>query len=300
VSSTSTISRLHDPPESSPARRWRLGVMLRYATAALVALLFLGPIFWMVSSSLKGNNQIFATPPVLFPSHPQFTNYHDAVNYIPFWTYLRNSFLTTIAAVVGTIVSCVPVAYALSFLKWRLKSLAFGIVLVSMMLPFPAIMIPWYIVFRHLGWIGSLWPLSGPPFVAEFVTPAFSSAIAVFLLRQFFVGIPQEIVEAAKIDGAGHTRILWQIIRPLARPVLTTVVIMTFLASWTAFIGPLIFQSSTNVFTLSVGLQQYQSQHFTAYNLLLAASVLFLVPVLVVFIFGQRYFVQGSSRTGLK
>jgi multiple sugar transport system permease protein len=132
------------------------------------------------------------------------------------------------------------------------------------------------------------------------VTPAFSSAIAVFLLRQFFVGIPQEIVEAAKIDGAGHTRILWQIIRPLARPVLTTVVIMTFLASWTAFIGPLIFQSSTNVFTLSVGLQQYQSQHFTAYNLLLAASVLFLIPVLVVFIFGQRYFVQGSSRTGLK
>jgi multiple sugar transport system permease protein len=143
-------------------------------------------------------------------------------------------------------------------------------------------------------------PLTVPPFVGQFVTPAFSSALAIFLLRQFLLGIPEELIEAARIDGAGNNRILLQVVLPLARPVIATVVIMTVLSSWTAFIGPLLFLNSNSTFTLSIGLQQYQSQHFTAYNLLLAASVLFVIPVLAVFLAGQRYFVRGVARTGIK
>ena len=272
----------------------------RYVISAIVALGFLAPILWMLSSSLKTNAQVFQSPPSILPKSLQLGNYSSTLKYIPFGTYFRNSAIVTVAAVVGTLVSCVPMAYALAILRWRGRSVAFGIVLASIMLPFPAVMIPWYIIFRHLGWIGSLLPLSVPPFVGEFVTPAFSSALSIFLLRQFFVAIHREIIEAAHIDGAGHTRILLQIIQPLARPVLATVVITTVLASWTAFIGPLLFLSNTNVFTLSVGLQQYQSQHFTAYNLLMAASVIFVVPVIIVFLAGQRYFVRGASRSGLK
>jgi ABC-type glycerol-3-phosphate transport system permease component len=273
---------------------------LRYVFGGVVALAFLAPLFWMISGSLKSNSEIFHNPPSIFPAHPLGSNYVQTTHYIPFGTYFTNSAIVTIAAVVGTLISCVPAAYALAVLRWRGRSTAFGVVLGSIMLPFPAVMIPWYIIFRHLGWIGTLLPLSVPPFVGEFVTPAFSSALSIFLLRQFFLSIPYEVIEAARIDGAGHTRILLQIVQPLARPVIATVVITTVLTSWTAFIGPLLFLTNTHVFTLSIGLQQYQSQHFTAYNYLLAASMIFIVPVLVIFLLGQRYFVRGRALSGLK
>lgn len=284
----------------SSADLLRLARGLRTLAGLLVALAFLVPLLWMLSSSLKSNGDVFRTPPSLLPSHLELNNYSKTLGYIPFGTYFANSAIVTAATVVGTLVSCVPVAYALSIMRWRGRGTAFAIVLGSIMLPFPAVMIPWYIIFKHLGWIGTLLPLSIPPVVGEFVTPAFSSALAIFLLRQFFLGIPREIIEAARIDGASHLRILTRIVQPLARPVIATVVIMTTLASWTAFIGPLLFLTNTSVFTLSVGLQQYQSEHFTAYNYLMAASVIFILPVLVVFFLGQKYFVRGASRTGLK
>jgi multiple sugar transport system permease protein len=287
----------HGP--ASPQLR-RLARRLRTLAGLLVALAFLVPLLWMLSSSLKSNSDVFRTPPSLVPSRLEFGNYGRTLGYIPFGTYFANSAIVTAATVAGTLFCCVPVAYALSVMRWRGRGTAFAIVLGSIMLPFPAVMIPWYIIFKHLGWIGTLLPLSVPPFVGEFVTPAFSSALAIFLLRQFFLGIPREIIEAARIDGAGHLRILVRIVQPLARPVIATVVITTTLASWTAFIGPLLFLNNTSVFTLSVGLQQYQSTHFTAFNYLMAASVIFIVPVLVVFFLGQKYFVRGASRTGLK
>jgi multiple sugar transport system permease protein len=236
----------------------------------------------------------------VLPHHAQFGNFSKAVNYISFGTYLRNSVIVTVLSVVGTLVCCVPAAYALAILQWRGKRLVFGIVLFGIMLPFPAVMIPWYIIFKHMGFIGSLLPLTVPPFFGEFVTPAFSSALAIFLLRQFLINIPKELIQAARVDGAGTVRIMLQIVLPLARPVLATVVIMTVLSAWTAFIGPLLFLNNSSTFTLSLGLQQYQSQHFTAYNLLLAASTLFIIPVVAVFLGGQRYFVRGAARAGLK
>src|ERR1035437_4432059 len=148
--------------------------------------------------------------------------------------------------------------------------------------------------------IGSLAPLNGPPFIGQFLTPAFSSALAIFLLRQFLSQLPYELVEAAKVDGAGPLRLLVQIMLPMAKPVLVTVTIMTALSSWTALIGPLIFLNNESLSTLSLGLQQYQSQHFTDYNLLLAASTLFVLPVLVLFIATQRYFTAGVTQGAVK
>jgi multiple sugar transport system permease protein len=278
----------------------KAGPAIRYIVGALVLLAFIIPLLWMISGSLKPDSEVFTNPPHLLPRHVDTHNYNNAVDYISFWTYLRNSVIVTVCTVAGTLFCCVPAAYALSVLKWRGKKISFGIILFSIMLPFPAVMIPWYIVFRKMGMIGSLLPLTVPPFVGQFVTPAFSSALAIFLLRQFLRGIPEELIEAARIDGAGTTRIMLQVVLPLARPVIATVVIMTVLSSWTAFIGPLLFLNNDSTFTLSLGLQQYQSQHFTAYNLLLAASVLFIIPVLAVFLGGQRYFVRGVARTGLK
>lgn len=273
---------------------------LRWLCGGVVMLLFLIPLLWMVSGSLKPTNEVFATPPSILPRHWAVGNYSSAINYISFWTYLRNSAVVTAFSVLGTLFCCVPAAYALAILKWRGKQLVFAIVLFGMMLPFPAVMIPWYIIFKKMGFIGSLLPLTVPPFFGEFVTPAFSSALAIFLLRQFLIGIPRELIQAARVDGAGATRIMFQVVLPLARPVLATVVIMTVLSSWTGFIGPLLFLNNSDSYTLSLGLQQYQSQHFTAYNLLLAASVLFVIPVGVVYALGQRYFVRGAARAGLK
>lgn len=286
----------------APARRRPMsgGRALRWLGGAFVAILFLIPMAWMVSGSLKAPADVFTNPPHLLPHHLERGNYSKAIHYISFGTYVRNSVIVTVFSVVGTLVCCVPAAYALSILRWRGRQLVFAIVLFGIMLPFPAVMIPWYIIFRKIGFIGTLLPLTVPPFFGEFVTPAFSSALAIFLLRQFFLGIPRELIQAARVDGAGNTRILLQIIVPLARPVIATVVIMTVLSSWTAFIGPLLFLNNSSTYTLSLGLQQYQSQHFTAYNLLLAASVLFVIPVVLVFLFGQRYFVRGAARAGLK
>lgn len=281
-------------------RSTKAGTAVRYIAGAIVMLAFVVPILWMISGSFKPDSEVFTNPPQLLPHHVDGRNYVNAVQYIPFFTYLRNSVIVTLCTVAGTLFCCVPAAYALTVLRWRGKKLSFGIILFTMMLPFPAVMIPWYIVFRKIGMIGSLLPLTVPPFVGQFVTPAFSSALAIFLLRQFLLGIPEELIEAARIDGASNNRILLRVVLPMARPVIATVVIMTVLSSWTAFIGPLLFLNDSSTFTLSLGLQQYQSQHFTAYNLLLAASVLFVIPVLVVFVAGQRYFVRGVARTGLK
>lgn len=274
--------------------------VLRWLVGLLLAALFVAPMLWMVSGSLKPDNEVFATPPSLLPHHFLGANYSRAVSYISFATYLRNSVIVTVLTVVGTLVCCVPAAYALTVLQWRGKRLVFGLVLFGIMLPFPAVMIPWYIIFRRIGFLGSLAPLAVPPFFGEFVTPSFSSALAIFLLRQFLQSIPKELVQAARVDGAGTLRIMLQIVLPLARPVIATVVIMTVLSSWTAFIGPLLFLNNSSSYTLSIGLQQYQSQHFTAYNLLLAASALFVIPVVVVFLAGQKYFVRGAARAGLK
>lgn len=283
-----------------PRSGLRVGHAIRVIVGALVALAFLVPILWMVSGALKTGAEVTASPPQLVPSSLHFENFASAIAYIDFWGYLRNSVIVTIVTVIATLLACIPAAYAFAVLRWRGRESTFGVVLFSMMLPFPAVMVPLYLIFKNLGMIGSLAPLIAPPFVGQFITPAFSSALAIFLLRQFLGQLPYELVEAAKVDGAGPLRVLVQIMLPLAKPVIITVTIMTALSSWTALVGPLIFLNNELLYTLSLGLQQYQSQHFTAYNLLLAASTLFVLPVLVLFLLTQRYFTAGATQGAVK
>jgi multiple sugar transport system permease protein len=294
------VARATPKRRKSPIRRSRLVAAVRILAGSVIALLFLVPILWMVSGALKSPAEVTASPPQLLPSTPKFGNFAQAVTYIDFWTYLKNSVIVSVFTVLGTLFACIPAAYAFAVLRWRGREATFGVVLFSMMLPFPAVMVPLYLIFKHLGMVGSFAPLAVPPFVGQFVTPAFSSALAIFLLRQFLSQLPYELVEAAKVDGAGSLRILLQIMLPLAKPVLVTVTIMTALSSWTALVGPLIFLNNESLSTLSLGLQQYQSQHFTAYNLLLAASTLFVLPVMVIFVAGQRYFTAGATQGAVK
>jgi multiple sugar transport system permease protein len=278
----------------------RLAALGTHATLLILSVVFLVPIAWMVISSLKPNSEIFVFPPSLFPRHPLFSNYSQATRYIPFFQYFLNTVIVSAFTVVGTVVSCVPAAYAFSIMRWRGRDVTFYVVLATIMLPFPVIMIPQYYIFTRIHWIGSLLPLTAPPFVGEFLTPYFSAALAIFLLRQFFKSLPYELVDAARVDGAGHWKVLLRIIVPLGRGAILTVSIFSFLAAWTAFIGPLIFLNKQSTFTLSLGLQQYESLHYTAFNYLMAATTLFCVPVVVLFFVAQRYFLKGISVSGLK
>ncbi len=258
----------------------------------IVSLLFAGPLLWMVSSSLKSNIQIFQFPPSVLPHPPIWSNYPNAFNYIPFWRYAWNSFLISGSSVVGTLFSCPIAAYGFARLQWRMRNFFFALSLSTIMLPYLATMVPLFIIFRQLNMIDTFWPL---------ILPAFGGTpLYIFLLRQFFMTIPRELSESALIDGCTEFGIFWRIILPLAKPALATVCLFTFLANWRDFLAPLIFLQSSDHFTLSLGLQQYQSLHQTAWAFLMAASVVFVLPVAIVFLIAQRFFIQGITLTGIK
>jgi len=268
--------------------------LLVLALLLLLGAAFLLPFAWMVSTSLKPLNETMVLPPRWLPSEPQWQNYPEAMRAMgPFWLYARNSLLLAVLNVVGTVFSSALVAYGFSRIEWRGRDNLFLLLLATMMIPFPVVMVPVYTLFRDLGWIGSFKPLWVPAFLA--------GAFNVFLLRQFFLTIPRDLTEAARMDGCGEFRIFWQIILPLAKPALLTVALFQFMATWNDFLGPLIFLVRQDQFTLALGLQNFQSmQGGTAWHYLMAASTLVVLPVLVLFFLAQRTFIRGISTTGLK
>jgi multiple sugar transport system permease protein len=211
---------------------------------------------------------------------------------ITFVTYLTNTLLVALLGVTGTVLSSAFVAYGLSRIQWKGREALFNITLSTMMVPFPVLMIPLYSVFRGLGWIGTLMPLWVPAF--------FGGAFNIFLLRQFFMTIPSELSEAARIDGCSEIAIFFRVILPLARPALSVVALFHFLFVWNDFLGPLIFLTKPETFTMGLGLQQYQSQNGgSEHHLLMAASALLVLPIIVLFFFAQKTFIQGISTTGM-
>jgi multiple sugar transport system permease protein len=211
---------------------------------------------------------------------------------ITFLTYLSNTLLTALLGVTGTVFSSALVAYGLSRIQWKGRETLFNITLSTMMVPFPVLMIPLYSVFRALGWIGTLMPLWVPAF--------FGGAFNIFLLRQFFMTIPNELSEAARIDGCSEIAIFFRVILPLARPALSVVALFHFLFVWNDFLGPLIFLTKPETFTMGLGLQQYQSQNGgSEHHLLMGASALLVLPIIVLFFFAQKTFIQGISTTGM-
>jgi len=270
--------------------------------AALVALsaLFLFPFLWLLDTAVKANDETMLLPPKWVPKHWLFSNFWDAIRYghetlgyYPFAVYAVNTLVLAILVVAGTVASNCVVAYSFAKLKWPGRDVAFGITLATMMVPFPVLMVPTFALFRWLGWIGTYRPLWVPAW--------FGAAFSIFLLRQFFRTIPEELSEAARLDGGSEWRIFRDVVLPLSKPALAVVALFSFMGVWNDFLGPLIYLADQRTFTLSLGLQFYQSQHGgTQWNLLMAASTIVIAPVIVLFFFTQRLFIQGIAITGMK
>jgi multiple sugar transport system permease protein len=258
----------------------------------LVGSFFFLPWLWLLSSSLKTLDQIFIQPPQWIPKPIDWSNFSKAITYIPFFQYMANTLVICAFVVVGRVISCSLVAYGFSRIRWPGRDFVFVLVLATMMLPFQVSMIPLYVIFSRVHLVNTIVPLVLPAF--------FGDAFFIFLLRQFFLSIPHELQEAAIIDGANHFDIYWRVILPLARPALITLVIFSFLWTYTDFQGPLIYLTSPQKWTLSLGLRGYFSVHGAQWSLLMAASLLFTLPGLVLFFFAQRSFIEGIVTTGLK
>lgn len=267
----------------------------------LISAAFLMPLVWMISTSVKPESQAASGRIALLPEPASSLPSTAAANYRAVWNdgtiqfplYLRNTLIVASLSVVGMTLSSALVAYGLARIQWRGRGVVFVSVIATMMIPFPVLMAPLYLIFRELGWIGSLRPLWVPAW--------FGGAFNIFMLRQFFRGIPREIDEAARIDGCSHVGIFVRMILPLSRPALAVVALFHFIYVWNDFLGPLIFLTHRDQFTLALGLQLYQSQSGqTPWNLLMAASTLVVAPLVLLFMLTQRTFVQGTATEGLK
>jgi multiple sugar transport system permease protein len=265
----------------------------KHGMLVVFGLVFTLPLYWMVTSSLKPNLEMFAIPPQWIPSQLLWERYAQAFTYIPFLQYTLNTLYIAIYNVVASVISCLIVAYGFSCLEWKGRDAVFYLVLATMMLPFQVTLIPQYIIFSKLHWVGTFLPLTFP---AWFATP-----FLIFLLRQFMMTIPKELLDAAKIDGANNFDILVRLIAPLTVPGLATCAIFTFMWNWNDFFWPLIFLTDQNKFTLSLGLYNFiGSVARTEWGLLLAASTMMTIPPVVLFFFAQKTFIQGITVTGMK
>ncbi|MBB6694865.1 carbohydrate ABC transporter permease [Cohnella xylanilytica] len=253
---------------------------------------FMIPFVWMLSTSLKGSAGLFDIPPKWIPEPVQWRNYVDAVLAFPFWNYTVNTLIITAANMAGTMISSSLVAYAFARLRWPGRGAWFVVMLATMMLPGQVTMIPMFILFKHLGWLNTFLPLTVPSF--------FGSAIYIFFLRQFFMTIPREFTEAAKIDGAPEFMIYWRIFLPLSGATMATIAIFTFMGTWNDFMGPLIYLNDPDKFTLALGLRSFQQAFGTRWNVMMACSIIVMLPSLILFFTCQRYFIEGITLTGIK
>ncbi len=250
------------------------------------------PLAWMLSTALKDLGSVMIIPPQWIPDVAHWENFIEVFQTTPFARYVLNTFIVTILSVIGKVLSCSLVAYSFARMRWRGRNILFLIMLATMMLPSQVTLIPQFVMFRYLGWIDTYIPLILPHWLGgPFLT---------FLLRQYFMTIPRELDDAARIDGASYLGIFWRIILPMSKPALAAVAIFTFNASWNDFLGPLIYLHTPDKYTLAMGLRAFQDQYVTQWNLLMAASLMAIIPVVVIFFFAQKYFIQGIVFTGIK
>ena len=247
----------------------------------------------MVSTSLKAPSEVQKFPPVWIPRPPQWSNYSDALTKMDFWNQLKNTVIIVYANLVGQIFSASLVAYGFARLRFPFRDKLFALMLSTMMLPSVATLIPIYILYKNLGWIDTFLPLTLPSFFG-------GGAFNIFLLHQFFKTLPKEMEEAARLDGASSWDVYRLIVLPLSKPALATVAIFSFMAHWNDFVGPLIYLRSPKNYTLALGLQTFQGLYSTDYQYLMAASIVVVAPVILLYFVAQRYFIQGIVLTGSK
>ncbi len=272
-----------------------IGSILTHLVLSLMAVLMIFPLLWLVSTSFKEPSKQMLWPPQLIPNpfYPQ--NYAQLFVVAPMGLYLFNSFKVTILSVVGTCFSSSLAAFAFARMRFRGREVLFFILLATMMLPYAVTVIPTFTIMRQLGWLDTHYPL--------FVPAYFGSAFNVFLLRQAYKSIPQDLFDAAKVDGAGFFRIYWQIFIPLGMAALVTIAIFAFLGSWNDLFSPLIYLSTQEKMTVALGLAYLRGRAGTGVNtigVIMAGSLLVSIPMLLLYGFGQRYFIQGLARTGLR
>jgi multiple sugar transport system permease protein len=295
----------------------------RITKTVVTILLFIGavammlPVVWMISTSFKTRTDVFAVPPIWIPDPLHLENYPNAWNIVDpqtgramfagetweffgitiqgvnFTTYVVNTLVISVLACVGTTLSAALVAFPFARLRFPGRGILWSLCLATMMVPAQVTMIPQFVLFKSLGWYDTFWPLIVPAWLG-------GGAYYIFLLRQFFMTIPYEMDEAAKIDGCSNFGVFWRILLPLCKPALTTVAVFSFVANWNDFLNPLIYLDSNSKKTLALGLTNFTSLYGQDYHLLMAASLIISIPIAVMFLVGQRYFIEGIATTGLK
>ena len=269
-----------------------LEVIFLYAFLIVLAILFILPIFYLFMGSFKAESELFRVPFKWLPDKFQFGNFINMFSSIPFFKYLKNTMIIVVCNIVGSLLSCSLVAYGFARLRWPGRDKVFILVLITMILPYQVTLVPLFLMFTKMKWIGTFLPLT--------VTCFFGNPFFIFLLRQFFTGIPQDISEAARIDGAGEFTIFSRLVIPMAKPALTTVAIFAFIRSWNDFLGPLVFLGKDELYTLSLAASMLKSNLDPIWSLLLALGAVMILPVLILFFVMQKYFIQGIAMSGIK
>jgi multiple sugar transport system permease protein len=283
--------------QAAKKRRAIVSTILLYLVLTVLGIIFIFPLIWMVSTSFKISGNELLWPPQWIPRPFTLDNYRDlfvgrVAKYLPFLTFFWHSAYIAGTVVIGRLIVCSASGFAFARMRFPGRNLAFGLLMVSMLMPSVVLIIPLYSLYTDLGWIDTHLPLIVPPI--------FASTFGVFLFRQFFMTLPQDLDDAARVDGAGYFRIFWEIALPQSKPIAATLAIFSFETSWNDFQTALIYITSLSKQTLPVGLQGFNQQYATEYTMLMAGSVLAILPILVIFVVFQRYFVQGITVTGLK
>jgi multiple sugar transport system permease protein len=290
----SNVRRERNPLIRVRGLRKKISLGWTYLVLSAVAVIFLIPFYWLVITSLKPMNQVFTDPPTWVPDPILWSNYSDALTSpaFPFFRLLKNTLFYTVLSTTGVVVSCTFIAYGFARLDFWGKDFLFGVTLSTMMLPSIVTLIPTYVLFRWFGWTGSYAPLIVPYF--------FGSAFNIFLLRQFFITLPWELTDAARVDGASEFYIFSRIMLPLVKPAILVVAVFHFMWTWNDLMGPLIYLEDSTQYPLILGLSAFQTRFGVEWNLMMAASMSVVFPLLVLFFLAQRYFIEGVVLTGLK
>jgi multiple sugar transport system permease protein len=266
--------------------------LLFFAVVAVLSVIFLSPFLIMLTTAFKTNRDAFTLPVKLFPREVVFGNFPRAFETIPYWRYMGNTAYITLFSVLGQVIVTPMVAYSLAKIPWKGSKIISALLMATMMIPFTVTMIPLYRIYAQLKLTNTYVPLILPMW--------FGQAFFIIIVRQFFVGLPNSLMEAARIDGANELERYLFIALPLSKPALTTVAIYAFLNAWSDYLAPLIYISKADKLTLSLGMQQFLSRYSVDWSLLMAAALIFVLPVIIFFVIFQRYFVQGIATSGLK
>ncbi|MGG1516578.1 carbohydrate ABC transporter permease [Paenibacillus oryzisoli] len=274
-------------------KRSLVGPLSLYIVLIIGAAIFVFPFYWMLRTAFVGMDGLFQIPPDFVPNSFKLDNFKDALTSNPFGRYFLNSTIVTVLSIAGVVFSSSVCAYSFSRISWAGRDKVFGFILTGLMLPFFVVMIPHFLGWKYLHLTDTLVPLIAPAWFG-------GGVFNIFLLRQFFLTIPKEMDEAAKIDGAGHFRTYWNIIMPISKQSLIVVGMLTFLASWNDYLAPMVFISSEKNYTLMLGLTLFQGSYSAQWHLMMAATSIIVLPSLVVFLIGQRFFVEGIATSGVK